>query len=186
MSVEWILIRGSGIAAFALLSASTIWGLLVSTKLLGRIVRAKPLTWFHESLGIGALAATLIHIVVLSTHDFLPFSWSEILIPGRSDWRPWAVGLGIMALYGLVVVIVSFYVKKHIGLKMWRAIHFTSFGIFIASLLHGMVSGTDTSNPWMMGLYFGSAFAVFSLAAFRVSEDIGASKHNPETVMQTR
>ena len=35
MSVEWMIIRGSGIAAFAALSAATIWGLLVSSKLLG-------------------------------------------------------------------------------------------------------------------------------------------------------
>ena len=74
MSVEWLIIRGSGVVAFALLSAATIWGLLVSTKLLGRLVRAKPLTWFHESLGIGALLTTLVHVGVLSVHDFLEFS----------------------------------------------------------------------------------------------------------------
>ena len=36
MSVEWLIIRGSGVVAFSLLSAATIWGLLLSTKLLGR------------------------------------------------------------------------------------------------------------------------------------------------------
>ena len=91
MTTEWLVIRGSGVVAFALLSAATIWGLLVSTKLLGRWVKAKPLTWFHESLGIGALLATLVHVLVLSFHDFLEFSWAEILVPGLSDWRPLAV-----------------------------------------------------------------------------------------------
>jgi hypothetical protein len=169
MSLEWLVIRGSGVAAFALLAAATVWGLLVSSKLLGRIVKAKPLTWFHESLGIGALIATLVHVFVLSIHDFLDFSWTEILVPGVSDWRPLAVGLGVVSLYGLVVVAGSFYVKRWIGQKMWRSVHFASFGIFVSSLVHGMWAGTDTASPLMIGLYLGSAIVVFSLLALRLT-----------------
>jgi methionine sulfoxide reductase heme-binding subunit len=168
MSVEWLIIRGSGVVAFALLSAATIWGLLVSTKLLGRLVKAKPLTWFHESLGIGSLLATVVHVGVLSVHDFLDFSWVEILVPGLSDWRPLAVTAGIGALYGLVLVSTSFYFKRWIGQKVWRTIHFASFGVFVTSLLHGVWAGTDTASPLMIGLYLGSAVVVFSLVAMRI------------------
>jgi predicted ferric reductase len=169
MNLEWVVIRGSGIAAFALLSAATIWGLLVSSKLLGRLVKAKPLTWFHESLGIGALIATVVHVVVLSLHEFLDFTWMELLVPGRSDWRPYPVALGIVGLYGLVVVVGSFYVKKHIGQRTWRSIHFASFGVFVAALAHGILAGTDTMAPLMMGLYIGSALTVFGLLAARLA-----------------
>jgi hypothetical protein len=171
VSVEWLVIRGSGIGAFALLTAATIWGLLVSSKLLGRLVKAKPLTWFHESLAVGALVATAVHVVVLSTHDFLDFSWSEILLPGVSDWRPLAVGMGIAAFYGMVVVAGSFYVKRWIGQRRWRAIHFASLGVFISSLVHGIWAGTDSSSPLMMGLFLGSGVVVFSLVALRITED---------------
>jgi len=171
MSIEWILIRGSGVAAFALLSAATIWGLLVSSKLLGRIVKAKPLTWFHESLGIGALLATVVHVVVLSIHDFLEFSWIEILVPGVSDWRPLPTAFGVVSIYALIVVIGSFYVKRFIGQKVWRSIHFISFGLFISALLHGMLSGTDTNSPLMLGLYTGSAIVVFALVGQRLTLD---------------
>jgi len=68
VSVERLVVRGSGLAALAFLTAATIWGLLVSSKLLGRLVKAKPLTWFQESLGVGALIATVVHVVVLSIH----------------------------------------------------------------------------------------------------------------------
>jgi DMSO/TMAO reductase YedYZ heme-binding membrane subunit len=176
MSVEWLVIRGSGVAAFALLSAASIWGLLVSSKLLGRVVKAKPLTWFHESLGVGALLATLVHIVVLSVHDFLDFTWLEILVPGASDWRPAAITLGIAAFYGLVVVTTSFYFRQRIGQKRWRVIHFASFGVFVSSLVHGIWAGTDTSSPLMIGLYLGSAIAVFSLTALRIVADSGAGE----------
>ena len=73
MNIEWIVIRGSGLVAYGLLAASTIWGLLVSTKLLGRAVKAKPLTWFHESLGLGALIATGVHMVALTMDEYIEF-----------------------------------------------------------------------------------------------------------------
>jgi DMSO/TMAO reductase YedYZ heme-binding membrane subunit len=168
MSGEWILIRGSGIVAFALLSAAVIWGLLVSSKLLGRLVKAKPLTWFHESLGIGALVATVVHVFVISIHEFLEFSWAEILVPGLSDWETTAVGFGTAAFYGLVVVSLSFYFKKRIGQKAWRSIHYGSFGVFVASLVHGIQAGSDTSHPMMIGLYAGSVVVVMGLLANRL------------------
>lgn len=170
MSIEWMIIRGSGLAAFAALSAATIWGLLVSSKMLTRLVKAKGLTWFHESLGIAAVLATFVHIVVLSVHDYLDFTWSEILIPGDSDWRPEAVALGIVAFYGLLVVAGSFYIKKHIGQRTWRMIHFGSLGVFLAALVHGVTAGTDTGSVLMTGLYIGSAIVVGILIATRLSK----------------
>ena len=172
MSGEWLLIRGSGVVAFGLLTAATTWGLLVSSKLLGRVAKAKTLTWFHESLGIGALLATLVHVGVLSVHDFFDFTWLELLVPGFSDWRPMAVAMGIGAFYGLALVSTSFYLKRWIGQKAWRAIHFASIGVFVASLLHGIWAGTDTSEPMMIGLYVGSAAVVFTLIGFRVVADV--------------
>jgi predicted ferric reductase len=173
VNVEWMVIRGSGIAAFALLSASVIWGLLVSSKLMGRMVKAKPLTWFHESLGIGALLAAVVHVVVLSVHDYLDFTWAEILVPGWSDWRPLAVAFGIMAMYGLAIVVVSFYVKKRIGQKAWRLIHFGSFGIFVSALVHGITAGTDTMTPLMIGLYLGATVVIVLLVAARLAGERG-------------
>jgi sulfoxide reductase heme-binding subunit YedZ len=190
MSLEWMVIRGSGVVAFAALSAATIWGLLVSTKLLGRLIKVKPLTWFHESLGIAALLATTVHVGVLSIHDYLDFTWAEILVPGASDWRSGAIALGVVGMYGLVVVVGSFYVKKHIGQKTWRLIHFASLGVFLATLLHGITAGTDTLTPLMLGLYLGSAFVVAALVGFRmtVHEDPPdpSPRHRPDPVSVTR
>lgn len=168
MSGEWLVIRGSGIAAFALLSAAVVWGLLASTKLLQSVVKAKPLTWFHESLGIGALVATLVHVFVLSIHEFLAFSWAEILIPGMSDWKRLPVALGVVAFYGLVVVSLSFYFKKRIGQRTWRSIHYGSFGVFVASLIHGVQAGSDSAHPMVIGMYLGAVIVVMLLLAHRL------------------
>lgn len=170
MSIEWMVIRGSGAVAFALLAGSTIWGLLLTTKILGSWARAKPLTWFHESLAVGAVMATLVHMFTLSIHDFVDFSWAEILVPARSDWRPTAIALGVVGFYGLVLLSVSFYLKRFVGQRGWRMIHFAAFGVFVSTALHGILSGTDSGEPWMVGLYAISILAVASLVAVRFAQ----------------
>jgi len=77
-------------------------------------------------------------------------------------------------------VVGSFYVKKWIGQKMWRAIHFASIGVFVSSMLHGVTAGTDTMAPLMIGLYVGAAGLVAALIAFRLLK-VAPSRPAPRT-----
>lgn len=167
MSVTWMMIRGSGIVAFMLLAAATIWGLLVSTGILGTAVKAKGLTWFHESIGLAALLATGVHLTALGMDEYVEFGARELFVPGASSWQPLATALGVMAFYALTVVAFSFYVKKWIGQARWRAIHYLAFGTFVAALAHGIMAGTDRNHPAVLGLYMASAVLVIALVALR-------------------
>jgi sulfoxide reductase heme-binding subunit YedZ len=184
MNIEWLVIRGSGVVAYGLLAASTVWGLLVATKLLGRAVKAKPLTWFHESLGLGALIATGVHVVALTMDEYIGFGWSDVLVPGVADWNSTAVALGVTGFYGLAIVALSFYVKGIIGQKVWRTIHFLAFGTFLSVTIHGVMAGTDTANPYVTGMYVGSSVLVAGLLIIRVLQQKASVKRTatPERV----
>ena len=179
MNIEWMVIRGSGIVAFALLSASSIWGLLVSTRVLGRAVKAKPVTWFHESLGLGALIATIVHMVALTMDQYIEFGWADVLVPGMASWNSMAVSFGVMAFYGLAIVSLSFYAKGVIGQRAWRTIHFLAFGTFLAALVHGIMAGTDSGHPVVVALYFGSALLIVALVAIRVIQQRAGNDRPP-------
>ncbi|MBT8212693.1 MAG: hypothetical protein KJN71_06075 [Acidimicrobiia bacterium] len=166
--MTWLIIRGSGIAAFAFLAISTIWGLLLSGGYAKRLVKAKPLTYAHESLAVASIVATVVHLVALWMDSFIQFGLLELFIPGASLYRPLAVSLGIVAFYGLLVVSGSFYVKKRIGQKAWRAIHYTSFGLFLAAAGHGLMAGADSSIPWVFWMYVVSTAAVVGLTSMRI------------------
>jgi DMSO/TMAO reductase YedYZ heme-binding membrane subunit len=168
MTLSWFLIRGAGIAAFTLVSLSLIWGLMMSSKVFGRAVKAKGLQWLHESLGLAGLLATVVHVVALVSDDFIDFSWSDVLVPGVSTWEPVAVSLGVVSFWMLAVVSLSFYVKRWIGQQRWRTIHFMSFGVFAGAAVHGVMAGTDSSNPFVVALYVGCTSAVLVLTAIRL------------------
>lgn len=53
----------------------------------------------------------------------------------------------------------SFYARKRIGQKTWRAIHYISFLTFIMVTLHGFYSGTDPKTLAMQVMYLTSAAA---------------------------
>ena len=173
MSVEWMLIRGSGLVAYGLLAAATIWGLLIATKVLGRSVKAKPLTWFHEALGLAAVLATGLHMVGLALDDYIDFGWRELLVPGASTWNPLGVAFGVMGFYAVLVVSFSFYVKQFIGQAAWRAIHFLSFGTFVAVTLHGVLAGTDRGHPAVVAMYAASGAIVGLLLVIRIVQATG-------------
>jgi predicted ferric reductase len=185
MNVTWFLIRGSGITAYALLAAATIWGLLVSTKLLARHVKPKGLTWFHESLGLAAVLATMVHLAALAADDYIGFGIDELLVPGASSWRPLAVAFGITAFYGLVIVAGSFYVKQWIGQRWWRAIHYASFGCFIAVTAHGVMAGSDIGNAYVFGMYVAASVAVGLLLTVRVVQSMIAGQSASGSVTAT-
>ena len=167
MSIEWLVIRGSGLAAFALLALASVWGLFLSTGILGRAVKTKSLNWFHESLSIGALLATIVHMVALANHDYVEFGLKDLLVPGSSTFEPVAVAWGIMAFYALFIITASFYVKKWIGQSAWRILHFLAFGTFLAALLHGIVAGTDSGNPYVVVGYAVTVVLVVFLTVVR-------------------
>lgn len=169
MSATWLIIRASGIVAFGLLTLSVIWGLTLSSTLLGRRVPAKGLTYVHESLSVGALVATAAHAVALLVDGFVPFGPKEVLVPGASAWRTAAVAFGVVAAWGVAIVTVSFYVRRHIGRRAWRVIHFGALGVFVAALVHGLTAGTDAASPAMWWVSVASAGIVTALTVARVA-----------------
>jgi len=165
--MTWIVIRASGFIAYLLLALSAMWGLAISTDLLGRSASKKGLTFMHESMAVGSLLATGLHMLFLYLDEFVEFGPRELFVPGASVWEPLSVAFGVVAFYGLIVITASFYIRKAIGQKAWRLVHFGSFGVFIGSALHGIMAGTDTGTPIGIGIYVGSIVIILALAAVR-------------------
>jgi len=175
MNMTWFIVRGSGISAFVLLSASMVWGLWISSKTFGRTVKVKGLQWLHESLGLAALGATVIHMVAVSMEQFIVFSWWDIMIPGLATWKPLATSFGVVAFWSLLLVSLSFYAKRWISQRTWRSIHYLSFGAFLAALAHGVMAGSDSGAPWVAALYVATGVAVTALTILRAMASARAS-----------
>ncbi len=174
--VFWFITRSAGLIAYLLFWLSTVWGLAVSSKIFDRFLH-RPFTFdTHGFLSLLALGFIAIHVVALLFDSYSPFSVAQLLVPFASTYRPLAVGLGIISLYLALLVTVSFYMRRRIGYKTSRLLHYASFIAYIGATLHGIMAGTDAPLFGTQLMYEETAFVVVLLTAYWVIQMV-QNKH---------
>lgn len=146
--VWWFVARSGGIVAWALVTLSVCWGLMLSTKAAAKATQPKQLLNLHRYLGGLSVTFTGVHIVGLVADSYVHFGWLEILVPWTSEWQPGAVAWGVIAFYLLLTIELTSLFMKWLPKPVWRHIHRTSFGLYVFATYHGLEAGTDTGNPW--------------------------------------
>jgi methionine sulfoxide reductase heme-binding subunit len=167
-TAAWSIARASGITAFVALSLDVVFGLFVSTRAADRVLPRASSTELHRWLSGVALSLTATHLLALLVDPFVGYDALDLLVPLASSYRPVAVGLGVLAAWGALVVHGSFALRKRLGPKAWRRLHFVSFAVWSMALLHGLFAGTDTGQPGVLALYAASGSTVAVLIAIRV------------------
>jgi len=146
--VWWFVARSSGIVAWALLTLSICWGLLLSTRVLSRRVSPAWLLDLHRHLGGLAVVFTGVHLVGLVADSYVTFGWAELFLPMASSWKPGAVAFGIVAFYLLLAIEITSLAMRRLPRSLWRWVHRSSFVLFGFATYHGIVAGTDAGNAW--------------------------------------
>lgn len=171
----WQLSRASGVVAFLMLWLSVVLGLLVTNRWARRWPGAARTVELHELSSLVALGFATLHALLLLGDRFLPFSLGAALLPFAAPGRRWlAIALGQIGVYLLAMVLGSFYVRRAIGPRLWRAFHFTSFAVFALALAHGIAAGTDGGA--LRPLYWMAAGSVLFLTIYRVVAHITATQ----------
>jgi predicted ferric reductase len=170
--VPWFVSRASGLVAYFLLSASVVFGLLISTKA-GDGVLGRPLVFeLHQFTSVLTLSLLGLHGGSLLFDGFLHFTPASILVPFIGPYRPFWVGLGVLGAWSTAIVTGSFWARKQLGQKNWRRLHFLAFFAWAASLVHGFTAGTDTSLAPVFWMYVLTAAAVAALLTYRIGAAI--------------
>jgi predicted ferric reductase len=150
-----------------MLFAAVAWGLLATTTLVSKRIAKATSVLLHQVLASVGLALLAVHVGAILLDRFVDFDALDVLVPFRSDLRPVAVGLGVIAMYAAVVVLVSSWIRRGIGTTWWRRLHVLATPAFALALMHGMAVGTDTRRPWLWWMYVATALVVVFLLIVR-------------------
>jgi predicted ferric reductase len=164
----WYLARSGGVAAWAMLGFSVLWGLVLSTKAFGSKPRPNWLLDLHRFVGGAAVIFTGIHVASLMLDSYIEFGVREVLVPFTSSYRPSAVAWGIIAFYLLLAVEITSLLRKRLSKRVWRATHYLSFPLFILATAHGVTAGTDKDTFLLRAAFIVVTAAVGGLTALRV------------------
>lgn len=164
----WNLARSSGVVSWVLVVASMLWGILLATRMLRPYDRPAWLLDLHRWFGALAVLGVGIHLFALHADSYVQFSIADLLFPFHSRWRPFAVVTGVIAMYMLVIVQLSSMLMKKLPKVVWRAIHLTSYVMFVLIAVHSILAGHDRKYIWFIVLAIGLISVVVVATSLRL------------------
>lgn len=162
----WFLARASGIVSWALLSATIVWGTLLTTRVLRQIDRPAWLLDLHRWLAGLAVVGVALHLASLVADTYVKFDIASLFVPMSSNWKPGAVTWGIIAMYLLVAIQGTSLLMKKLPRSLWRYVHMSSYAMFGLVSVHSFLAGTDASAH--MFVTFGTVVITFVVIAFAI------------------
>ncbi len=178
----WLLARASGWTAYGLLTASVVAGLVLKSRPFGRALKPASVIDTHRFLALLGLGMLGIHGGTLLLDGTLHMPIAGLLVPGSSPYRPAAVAAGVVGAELMALIYLSFALRRRIGVRNWRRLHWATYLVFVLATVHGVASGTDSAQPWAHDLYLGAVGAVAFATAWRA---LGGGAARPATERST-
>jgi sulfoxide reductase heme-binding subunit YedZ len=164
----WLASRSLGIVAMLLVSISVGLGLALSTRLGAQPGAAARTKTLHEAVALTSLIAIASHGLLLLGDSYLQPTLVQIAVPFTLSHQPAWTGVGVIAGWMAVVLGLSFYVRKWIGVRLWRWLHRWTIVVYGLALAHTIGSGTDGTSTWLVVLLALTAVPVALLGGYRL------------------
>jgi hypothetical protein len=175
-TTTWYAARAGGIVAYLLVSAAVLAGILLAGK---RRVPGLPrfaVEDVHRFLGVLAGVFIAVHVGAIALDTVVPFSLTQLVVPFTSSYRPLATGLGVVALELLLAVSVTNRLRSRLPYRVWRRAHYATLAVWLLATCHGILSGTDRAQTWLLALYAATVASVAVAAALRFGRAPGARR----------
>lgn len=165
--IWWIVSRALGVVALVLVSASVALGLLLSARAVKSPGAPAWLKHLHEATALCGLAAIVSHGAILLGDSYLRPDVADLLLPFRLTTNTFWTGLGVVAGWLAAILGLSFYVRRWIGVAVWRWLHRWTLAVYLLAIAHTLGAGTDAGAPWMRLVLLASLAAPLYAAAYR-------------------
>jgi sulfoxide reductase heme-binding subunit YedZ len=178
--VTWYLARASRMTLYLLLWFSTVLGLGLTTALFDRFGDRGIVYSLHRFVTSLAYGFLSLHVLSLAADSWIAFGPGALVVPFSSSWRePWTE-FGVIAGGLYVVIGGSFALRRYLGYRGWRALHWLAFPLYGLGLAHGVGAGTDSGTIWGRGIYWITGLAVVWLVTYRACK--GRSRMRPPDI----
>jgi methionine sulfoxide reductase heme-binding subunit len=168
-SAYWYLARGTGAVALVLLTASVVIGILGSLRFAAPRWPRFAVDAVHRDISLLVIVVLVIHIVTSVLDGFAPITLLDGVIPFVSPYRPLWLGLGTLSFDLLLAIVVTSLVRRRLGYRAWRAVHWLAYAGWPVAVLHGLGTGSDVKQWWMLGLTVVCVMAVLVAVWIRIA-----------------
>ena len=165
-SAYWYLARGTGVVALLLLTGSVVLGVLGSVRFdAGPRWPRFTIDALHRDVSLLVIVFLVLHVLTSVLDSFAPISLLDAVIPFRGVYRPFWLGLGALSFDLLLALVITSLMRRRLGFRSWRAIHWLAYASWPVAVFHGLGTGSDAKSWWMLALT-GACVAAVLLAVF--------------------
>lgn len=165
-SLFWITSRAAGTTAMVFSSAAVGVGLTMGGRLIKRGAPERRVV--HEILALSVVVAVAVHALALLGDSYFRPSLIGLTVPFFASYDTLYTAIGIVAGWGLIILGLSFYARKRIGINRWKVIHRFTAVAWLLGLVHALTEGTDSGRAWFVALILGTAAPALVLLALRL------------------
>ena len=166
--LPWILGRSLGIASYLALVGLVSLGLWFRHPWRAwrrQRIHPESVLRAHVALAVATGALVLGHVLALAADRYAGVGWVGAVVPGQAHYRPEAVALGIVGLYGGIVVVATVLLAGSVARRIWLPVHRLAALSLGAVWFHGVLAGSDTVT--LRALYLATGALVLTLAVTR-------------------
>lgn len=166
----WVLGRGMGVAAVVLLSLTVVLGIVTRG---GRPLRGLPrfaVQLVHRDVALAATLFVVVHVVTLLLDTEAELRLVDTVVPFVGTYRWFWLGLGTLAVDLLVVLVVTALLRRVIGPRVFRVVHWTAYAMWPVAMAHAIGTGTDGTSAWFLVVAGICAAAVAGAVVWRCTD----------------
>jgi Ferric reductase like transmembrane component len=168
-SAYWYLARGTGAVSLLLLTAVVCLGIMDTVRFVAPRWPRFAIDALHRDLSLLVLVVLVIHIVTSVLDGFAPIRLFDGVIPFATPYRPLWMGLGTLAFDLLLAIAITSLIRRRLGYRAWRTIHWLAYASWPVAVLHGLGTGSDVKQWWMLGLTAACIVAVLIAVWTRIA-----------------
>lgn len=178
VSWTWVLIRSTGISAWAALTAVVVWGLVAAARRSGGTPAPRAAA-LHRRLVAVALSLLAVHLGLLLIDTYEPFTVAQILVPFTAPWRTLAVAWGTIAFWLIVPVWLLVRIGGRLRRRWFPVTHVLAYAAWPLATAHYVLAGTDALTVWSLAILIGGTAAVVIALLFRARKAAADADSRP-------
>jgi sulfoxide reductase heme-binding subunit YedZ len=171
----WYLGRGTGVVALLLLTLVVALGIATrSARSMGGLPRFAVGT-LHRNASLLAVLLLGIHVITLLADPYAQLRLVDLVVPFAGLYRPLWIGLGTMGLDLIVALMGTSLLRRRLGQRAWRAVHWLAYLSWPVAVLHALGSGSDAGTLWLRTTAVVCVGSVIGCLCWRLSEKFTAA-----------
>ncbi len=149
------LVSATGAIALLWSYAGLLLGLLVGTRLPRTVVRQRHrLLALHRRLNLTVVGLMVAHVAAFAIGT-PGGSWLVALVPQASPVASLGYTVGVLSLYGALVLGPTYYLRRRLGPHVWLVAHQFAALVYALALWHALALGPNVraDGPWRVALW---------------------------------